>query len=123
MSKVTDALEEARSSAQMLHKKIQVTTAKDHAAVRANARSVAAEALQLARAVKGLLESQRTDTRQHLKDAATALEAAAKDAQAIETASDAEVRSRNRETLGRVRSAAQELSQAVAAKRASLVKA
>jgi len=123
VSKVTDAVGEARNDAQALHKKLLRTTSKDHAAIRASARGVAAEASDLAGAVKGLLENQQTDAKQHLKDAASSLEVAAKDAQDLLDARDADVRARNVAVLGRVRSATQKLSQAVAAKRASLVKA
>lgn len=122
MSQLTDALEEARSNAQALHKKIQGTTAKDHASIRANARSVDAEALELARSIKSLLDSQRADAKQHLKDAVSELEAASKDAQAITTASGTELKPKNTEALAHVRSAAQHISQAVAAQRASLVR-
>jgi hypothetical protein len=123
VSKVTDAVEEARSDAQALHKRILGTTAKDHAAMRASARSVAAEASELGRAVRGLVQSQQADAKQHLKDAASSLEAAATDAQDLVNASGADVKARNLAALGHVRSATQKLSQAVAAKRASLVKA
>lgn len=123
VSKVRDAVEEARSDAQALHKKILGTTAKDHAAIRASARSVATEASELARAIRGLLENQQADAKQHLKDAASSLDAAATDAQYLANASGADVKARNLAALGRVRSATQELSQAVAAKRASLIRA
>lgn len=121
MSKLTDAVEEARGDAQALHKKI--TTAKDHAVIRANARTVAVEAAELARAVKGLVESQGADAKQHLKDAASSLQAAATNAQDLVNASDADVKANNLAALGRLRSATQKLSLAVAARRASLVKA
>jgi hypothetical protein len=104
-------------------KKILGITAKDHAAIRASARSVATEASELARAVRGLVESQEADAKQHLKDAASSLEAAATNAQDLANASGADVKARNLVALGRVHSATQKLSQAVAAKRASLVKA
>lgn len=122
MSKVTDGVEEVRAETQALHKRILGTTTKNHAEIRAAARGVAAEASELARAVKELIDTQRTDAKQHLKDAASSLEAAANDAQGLISANDADLKARNVTALGRVRTAAQELSQAVAAKRASLVK-
>jgi hypothetical protein len=118
----TDAVEQVRSDAQALHKRIQETATKNHAAIRANGSSVAAEASKLASAVRELIEGQRADAKQHLKDAASSLEAAAADTQNLVTASDADLKARNVAALGRVRSATQKLSQAVAAKRASLVK-
>jgi hypothetical protein len=83
---------------------------------------VAAEASELAAAVRELIASQRADTKQHLKDAASSLEAAKADAQDLVNAGDANLKARNLAALGRVRSATQKLSQAVAEKRASLVK-
>lgn len=121
MSKVTDALEEARGNAQALHSKL--TTAKDHAAVRANARIVAAEAAVLARSVKALIDSQRTDAKHHLRDAAAALEAAESDAQETAGANDSQVKEKSRAMRARLRAAVALLTLAVAAKRASLVKA
>ena len=121
MSKVTDALEKARSDAQALHSKL--TTAADHAAIRANARLVAVEAAVLARSVKALLDSEKTDTKHHLHDAVSALEKAAKDAQEAAAATDAHLKEKNLAMRARVRTAAQQLSEAVAAKRATLVPA
>lgn len=122
MSTISDAVEKARNEAQALHKQLSSSTEKNHAAIRANARSVAAEASQLAGAVTGLIASQQSDAKQHLKDAAATLQAAASDAQSVVTAGDDNLKERNTVALGRIRSATQKLSQAVAAKRASLVK-
>lgn len=121
MNKVTDALEEARGNAQALHSK--VTTARDHAAIRANARVVATDAVVLGRAVKSLLDSQKTDAKHHLRDAIAALEAAEKDAQATSGASDAQLKEKSRAMRSRLRAAAALLTLAVAAKRATLVRA
>ena len=123
MGKVIDALEEARSNAQALHSKL--TTAKDHTAIRANARAVAADAAVLLRSVHKLTESQRTDAKHHLHDAASALEAASKDAHEAADAPDARLKEKNAAMRARVRKAVQLLSLAVAAKRAheQLVKA
>ncbi|MBV8345664.1 MAG: hypothetical protein JO190_11845 [Candidatus Eremiobacteraeota bacterium] len=121
MSKVTDALEEARSDAQALHRKL--ATAKDHAAIRANARVVAAEAVVLAHSVKALLDSQHADAKHHLHDAASALESASKEAKEAAGASDAQLKEKSSAMRARVRAAVALLSLAVAAKRAKLVKA
>ena len=123
MGKIIDALEEARSNAQALHSKL--TTVKDHAAIRANARAVAADTVALLRSVHTLSESQRTDAKHHLHDAASALEAASKDAREVADAPDARLKEKNAAMRGRVRKAVQLLSLAVAAKRAHerLVKA
>ncbi|MBV8529766.1 MAG: hypothetical protein JO104_00490 [Candidatus Eremiobacteraeota bacterium] len=116
-----DALEQARSEAQALHSKF--TTVKDHAAIRANAKVVAAEAAVLAHSVKALLGSQQTDAKHHLRDAASALESAAKDAQETAGATDAQLKEKSSAMRARVRTAVALLSLAVAAKRATLVKA
>ena len=123
MGKIIDALEEARSNAQALHSKL--TTVKDHAAIRANARAVATDAAALGRSVHKLTESQRTDARHHLLDAASALETASKDAHEAAEAPDARLKEKNVAMRARVRKAVQLLSLAVAAKRAHerLVKA
>ena len=123
MNKVTDALEEARSGAAALHSKL--TTAKDHAAIRANARAVAAETVVLARSVKALIESQKVDAKHHLHDASSALEAATKDAHDTAAAPDGQLKEKNAAMRSRLRKAVQLLSLAVAAKRAHerLVKA
>ena len=123
MGKIIDALEEARSNAQALHSKL--TTVKDHAAIRANARAVAADTVALLRSVHTLTESQRADAKHHLHDAASALEAASKDAREVADAPDARLKEQNAAMRGRVRKAVQLLSLAVAAKRAHerLVKA
>ena len=123
MGKIIDALEEARSNAQALHSKL--TTLKDHAAIRANARVVAGDAAALAGSVHKLTESQRTDAKHHLRDAASALETASKEAQEAAVAADAQLKEKNAAMRSRVRKAVQLLSLAVAAKRAQkqLVKA
>ncbi|MBV8196633.1 MAG: hypothetical protein JO263_00740 [Candidatus Eremiobacteraeota bacterium] len=123
MGKIIDALEEARSNAQALHSKL--TTVKDHAAIRANARVVAGDAAALVRSVHKLTDSQRTDAKHHLHDAASALEAASKEAHEAAAAPDAQLKEKNAAMRARVRKAVQLLSLAVAAKRAHerLVKA
>ena len=120
MSKVIDALDEARSDAQALHSKL--TTAKDHAAIRADARVVSTEAATLARSVMGLIGSQRIDAKHHLRDAVAALENAAKDAHQAAGGPDAQLKDKGAAMRARIRSAVKLLSLAVAAKRATLVK-
>jgi hypothetical protein len=114
-----DAVAVARSDAQALHAKIQATTNKDHAAIRADAMNVASAAQELAASLKTLAESQQSDAKQHLRDAASVLEKAAQGARELHSAGDADVKVRNRATLQRVRGAAQQLSKAVAAKRSA----
>ena len=121
MSKLTDALDKARADAQALSSKL--TTAKDHTVIRANAVVVAAEAAVLARSVKALVESQKADAKHHVRDAATALETAAKNAREAADAGEAQLKEKNSAMRASVRAAVQQLSEAVAAKRATLVKA
>jgi uncharacterized protein (DUF58 family) len=117
MSTTQDALEKARRDAQSLAKKIQANNDKSRAAVRAEALTVAAEAHQLSRAIKALLEEQAADVRQHLKDAISALQELYVETNAIADAGDADVDARNRASLARARETAHKVSEALAAKR------
>ena len=112
--------EDLRRQAQSLHKKL---TSADHAAIRANAGLIAAESIGLARSVKALLDSQRTDAKDHLRAAVSALEDAAKEAQEAAKATDAQAKAKGPVIRGRLLFAVQQLSQAVARERAALVKA
>ena len=119
MSNTTDALSNARGDAQALHNKIQITTAKDHAAVRAHFEDVAKQAQALAQSVKALTESRQSDARQHLRDAATVLESAAREAKELAGAANTDVRQANAILRARTTTAAQLISRAVAVERAN----
>jgi ketosteroid isomerase-like protein len=117
MNNVNDAIQKARAEAQDLHKKIEASTTKNHAAMRADLQNLAVQAVQLGSSVKTLADSQRADAKQHLKDAAASLEDAAKHAKSVASAGDAEIKGAAQATLSRAREAVQSLSEAVASKR------
>jgi hypothetical protein len=120
VSNLKEALDKARSETQDLHKRIDATTAKDHAAIRADVEVSADKAKQLAASLKTIVDGQRADAKKHIEDAASQLEDAAKHARDLAKASDAQLKERNRAMLGKVRDAAESLSQAVASERTKL---
>jgi hypothetical protein len=120
MSTIKDALDRARSEAQDLHKKIEAGTAKDHAALKAEVQESATKAQQLAASLKTVIDGQRDDAKQHIKDAAAHLDDAAKHARDLATASDAQIKSANKAMLSKVRDAAENLSHAVASRRTAV---
>ena len=115
--------ERARRDSQALSKRIQANTDKNHAAIRAEARTVGAEANQLARAIKSLLDGQAVDGRQHLKDALMALQALYEENQRLADAEDADVQAHNKASFAHAREAAHKVSEALAAKRGLAVHA
>ncbi|HEY1977689.1 MAG TPA: hypothetical protein VGG89_14140 [Candidatus Baltobacteraceae bacterium] len=119
MSTATQALSKARGDAQALHSKIQVTTSKDHTAIRMHLEEVAKQAQALSQSVKDLTESQEADARQHLRDAATVLDGAAHEAKDLANAGKSDVRESNIKLLAKATIAARLLSRALAAARAN----
>jgi hypothetical protein len=117
MNNVNDAIQKARAEAQDLHKKIEASTTKNHAALRADLLNLAVQADQLRSSVKTLADGQRADAKQHLKDAAASLEDAAKNAKSVASAGDAQIKGAAQAALSRARDAVQSLSEAVASKR------
>ena len=122
LSNIKDALDNARSEAQALHRNIEATTAKDHAVLRADLQSAAAQAHQLAESLKVLHEGQQADAKQHLKDAAAQLEDAAKHARDLSSAGDAQLKQTGKIMLAKARDAVQNLSHAVAERRSKTAK-
>lgn len=119
MSTTTEALSKARGDAQALHNKIQVTTAKDHTAIRMHLDDVAKQAHALSQSVKDLTESQQADARQHLRDAATVLDSAANEAKHLAGTGKADLRTTNEKLLAKATIAARLISRAVATERAN----
>ncbi|MGP6159889.1 MAG: hypothetical protein ACLPYS_20730 [Vulcanimicrobiaceae bacterium] len=122
MSAVKDAVDKARSDARALQQKIEANTAKNQAALRADLESASTHAHQLAASVKTLAEGQRADAKQHLSNAAARLEDAATRAKTAASATELELKKANQAALDRARAAVQNLSHAVAAKRATASK-
>jgi ABC-type transporter Mla subunit MlaD len=117
VSTVKDALDQARSEAQDLHKKIEAGRAKDHAALKAEVQDSANKAQQLAASLKSVIDGQRDDAKQHVKDAAAHLDDAAKHARDLASANDAQLKAANQAMLSKVRDAAENLSRAIASRR------
>ena len=122
MSATQDALDRARSEAQDLHKKLEASTAKDHAALRADVEHAAAQAKNVAESLKAVGEGQRADAKQHVQDAIAHLEDAAKHVRDVAGASEAELEKTNLAILEKTRKALQSLSEAVASQRSSTAK-
>ena len=119
MDNLNEALDKVRRDAQALHKSVAATTIKDRAALRANLQTAGTEARELALSVKVLSNSQEAETKQHLRDAASALEDAGQNAKSLAKAGDSDLATANAAVLARVTSALRSLSQVVAAKRSS----
>ena len=117
-----DAVDQARSDARDLYKKIEAGTTKNHATVRADLQDAASKEQRLASSLKTVAQDQRTDAKAHLEHAAVMLEAAASAAKSVAQASDAELRVANLAMLERTRDAVQDVSRAVAAKRGAAAK-
>lgn len=116
------AINQARSDLQDLHKQIDAATAKDHAMTRALFEKASVEAQRIAASMKTLADAQRADAKQHLKDAAARLEEAAKGMRDTASASEAELRAKNKDLLDRTRVALRSVSRAIAAQRPSISK-
>ena len=117
-----DVLQKARKDGQALHEKIAATTAKNHAAIRAELESAAADAKKLGDSLRTLANGQRADAKQHLQNAATRFEQASADAKAISAAGEQQLRAANQAMLGHARTALLNLSHAVASARSAVSK-
>lgn len=122
MSNTKEPLERARREAQDLHKKIEASTATDHAALKADIQQIALEAQQIAASLKTIGEDQRADVKQHAKDAAAQLELLGKHAREAVGAGEAQIKQRNIAMLEQISKAVRSLSEAVAAHRSAAVK-
>lgn len=119
LNNVKDALEQARGAAQDLHKKIDESTGKSQAELRADLQNVAAQARELGNSLKAIAEGQKADAKQHVEHAASSFEDAAKHAETAASATGGDIKRAAQATLSRTRDAAESLSEAVAAKRST----
>lgn len=119
MNITLEAVDQARNDARSLYKQIHESTSKSHAAIRGDLQDAATQAQRLASSLKTLGSDQRADASGHLGHAASLLEAAAEDARTIAKANAADVRDANLAMLEHTRDAVQDISQAIAAKRAA----
>ena len=122
MSTVRDAVDQVRSDARDLHKKIGLSTAKNHSVIRGDLQDGAVQAKRLATSLKALAKDQAVDAKAHLEHAASLLEAAAAGAQTVGKAADAQLREANIGMLKSTRDALEDVSHAIAAKRSATAK-
>jgi hypothetical protein len=120
LNKLKDAIDQARVDAQRLHESIGTNAVRNHSMIRADLKNAAERAIELAASLKTLVSAQSDDTRQHVKDAATALQAAAKSAHNISAADEPELKRIYNAMLVGATAAVRGLSKAAAAKRSSL---
>lgn len=122
MNKTIEAVDQARDDARSLYKKIRENTDQNHAAIRSGLQDAATQAQQLAGSLKTLAADRRADVQKHLEHAALLLEQAAASAKNIASANAADVRKANAAMQQRTRDALQDISHAVAARRAAVAK-
>ena len=119
MSTVLDSVDNVRDELRTLHKKIDASTAKNHAAIRADLEEAGAQAQRLAASLKTAAKDQRTDASDHLAHAASLLEQAATSAKQVSSANAEALRASQQDMLNRTRAALQSVSNAIAAKRST----
>ena len=114
-----EPIEEARADAQQLQAELEAAGVKHHAAIRAAALDVAAEADQLARTLKAALGGEEAAVREDLQAARSLFEHIAREAQELDVADEAELKRCNAAAVQKVRAAVTHLSSALSKKRAS----
>ena len=117
-----DTVDSARDQLRTLHKKLDAATAKNRDTLRADLQDAGAQAQRIAGSLKTLAGQQRTDASDRLAQAASALEKSAANAKNAASANDEKLRQTNQDMLAHTRQALQQVSEAVAAKRAALQK-
>jgi flagellar biosynthesis/type III secretory pathway chaperone len=120
MSALKTAIDQARGEAQGLHRRVDATTAKNHAAIRSDLESVRGEAKNLAATLKTLSQSQLADARQHLIDAYESIHEFDQATMDLESATYEDLKEKNRTALHHLRSAISSLGRAVVAQRATV---
>ena len=116
-TKVKDAVDQVRASAQELHKAISDAAAKTGGAAKADLQAVQQKAKAAADSIKGSLGTQNAATKKSLTEAVTYLEATGKHAAEGVKSSGKEFQTAVRQTIADARAAVQKVSEAVAAKR------
>jgi exonuclease VII small subunit len=118
-AKVKDAIDNLRSAAQDLHKQITDAAARKSGATKADIAALTEKAKSLAKSAKASIDTQQGNVAKHLTDAVEHLEATqanlSDSLKATGTALDTSVK----KVLAEARASVQELSEAVAEKRAA----
>jgi len=118
-TKVKDALNHVRASAQELHGAISDAAAKHGGALKADLESIPQKAKALTESIKGSVGGQNEATKKHLKEATTYLEALQKHAAEGLKSTGKAFQTSVRKTLADARASVQHVSEAVAAKRSA----
>ncbi|MBV8596078.1 MAG: hypothetical protein JOZ50_07465 [Candidatus Eremiobacteraeota bacterium] len=119
---VKSAVDQARSDAQALHKKLEDNKTHDQAAIRASLENVHSEAKKLVLSLRPVVEAMYADDRRLVTDAITSLETLAHSTKDLASASNEELKVKNQAAIDRLRIAMQKLSRAVAAQRKAISK-
>ena len=118
-TKVKDALDHVRASAQELHGAISDAAAKRGGAMKIDLEIVEKKAKAVAESAKGSMAAQNDAAKKHLAEAIRRLEAVQKDAAEGLKATGSTFQSAVRKTLADARASVQETSEAVASKRSA----
>ena len=118
-TKVKDALDHVRASAQQLHAAISDAAAKRGGAIKADLEAVGQKAKAVKESVNGSIGAQNEATKKHLKEAVAQLEGAQKHVAEGLKSTGHTFQTSVRQTLADARAAAQQISEAVAAKRSA----
>ena len=118
-AKVKDAIDNLRSAAQDLHKQITDAAARKSGATKADLAALTEKAKSLAKSVRASIDTQQGNVAGHLTDAITHLEATQANLSDSLKATGAGFDASVKKVLVEARASAQELSEAVAEKRAA----
>ena len=118
-TKVKDALDHVRASAQELHAAISDAAAKRGGAIKSDLEAVGQKAKAVEESVNGSIGAQNEATKKHLKEAVTYLEGVQKYVAEGLKSTGHEFENSVRQTLADARAAAQQVSEGVAAKRSA----
>lgn len=118
-TKFGDSLKRIRKAAQELHRALSDVTAQQGEDLKTDLHAISQTALAVAQSIKSSLEVQNEASKEHLTEAVSFFEAAEKHVAESLKSSGFELESSIRRALMHARSAAQEVSEAVAAKRSA----
>jgi len=116
-TQVKDAVDQARSATQQLHKAISDAAAKRGGAVKADLQAVPQMTTAAVASIKASMAAQTDEAKKRLSEAVTYLEAAGKHAADGAQQSGKDFQTAVRQTVADARAAAQKASEAVAANR------
>ena len=118
-TKVKDALDHVRASAQELHAAISDAAAKRGGALKADLEAIGQKAKAVEESVNSSIGAQNESTRKHLNEAATYLEGVQKHVAEALKSTGHEFETSVRQTVADARAAVQQVSEGVAAKRSA----